>query len=175
MAIYITLLCQWIHICQISEKNSKIPEKIVILKIWLNLKKKWIKCLRYVILTFLLNKYMIWDPWVIFDIPIHPNPEKFDFEPALTKKIVTQKRHFLPFFCLWLYFLDISVQKRPIKPIFFGKLVKFPIICHQKHVHTTKLLTTRLFFYKNAISQDQYLRPRIAYFQVRFLSAYVLE
>ena len=91
---------------------------------------------------------MIWDPWVIFDIPIHPNPEKFDFEPALTKKIVTQKRHFLPFFCLWLYFFDISVQKRPLKPIFFGKLVKFPIICHQKHVHTTKLLSTRLFSQK---------------------------
>ena len=62
--------------------------------------------------------------------------------------IATKKRHFLPFFCLWLYFLDISVQKRPLKPIFFGKLVKFPIICHQKHVHTTKLLSTRLFLQK---------------------------
>ena len=24
-------------------------------------------------------------------MPIHPNPEKLDFEPGLTKKIVTQK------------------------------------------------------------------------------------
>ena len=58
----------------------------------------WIKYLRYVILTFLLTKYMIWDSWVIFDMPIHPNPEKLDFEPGLTKKIVTQKEVILVFF-----------------------------------------------------------------------------
>jgi len=31
-------------------------------------------------------------------MPIHPNPEKLDFEPGLTKKIVTQKEVILVFF-----------------------------------------------------------------------------
>jgi len=47
---------------------------------------------------------MIRDSWVIFDIPIHPNPEKFDFEPAVTKKIVTQKGVILVFFGQNTYF-----------------------------------------------------------------------
>jgi hypothetical protein len=61
---------------------------------------------------------MIRDSWVIFDIPIHPNPEKFDFEPAVTKKIVTQKGVILVFFWPKYLFLPKNDENNHLKCTF---------------------------------------------------------